>query len=318
MAESAFFKFSRDRFPADDRNNLRQGIGLRRPMLNTDLFERLFGNMDEALKQILSLEDAQVFFEIGDRVCFSVSDGGRMSGTVEKLNPKRAGVWCGADNREKRDNWLVPYAGLEHLCGSTAWERRPRADRLREVALEARGLMDRHGLAEWTLGFIAARGKLGECRPLERRIGLSRHHAVTGSPEQVADTVLHEIAHALAGSGAGHGPAWKAIARRIGATPRSGVHGCDGTAHDREESGHAGYMDIKHPIKEKFRQGDVVSFVVRGDRWAGTIERMNPRRAKVRCNEGVWLVPYEKLSADPFPDPDPGNRAQERTGFPIR
>ena len=76
------------------RNNLRHGIGPRRPMLNPDLFERLFGNMDEVLKQVLSLEDAQIFFEIGDRVCFSVSDSGRMSGTVEKLNPKRAGVRC--------------------------------------------------------------------------------------------------------------------------------------------------------------------------------------------------------------------------------
>ena len=290
-------------------------------MLNTDLFKRLFGNMDEALKRVLSLEDAQVFFEIGDRVCFSVSDGGRMSGTVEKLNPKRAGVRCGADNRENWDNWLVPYAGLKHLCESTAWERRPRADRLREVALEARGLMDHHGLEEWSLGFIAARGKLGECRPLDRHIGLSRHHAVTGSPEQVTDTVLHEIAHALAGPEAGHGPAWKAIARRIGATPRSGVHGCDGKDHGREVSGHAGNagdVDMENPIKEKFRRGDAVSFIVRGDRWTGTIERMNPRRAKVRCSEGVWLVPYEKLSADPSPVPDPGNWAQERTGFPVR
>ena len=238
-----------------------------------------------------------------------------MSGIVEKLNLKRAGVRCGTDNR---DNWLVPYAGLEHLCESTFGERRSRAARLREVAIEARGLMDRHGLGEWTLGFIAARGKLGECRPLHRHIGLSRYHAVTGSPEQVTDTVLHEIAHALAGPGAGHGPAWKAIARRIGATPRSGVHDCDGTVHGREESGHAGYMDIKNPIKKKFRRGDAVTFIVRGDRWTGTIERMNPRRARVRCSEGVWLVPYEKLSTDLRPDPASDSGVRERTGFPVR
>ncbi len=35
------------------------------------------------------------------------------------------------------------------------------------------------------------------------------------------DTLLHEIAHALAGPEAGHGPAWKAVAVRIGATPRA-------------------------------------------------------------------------------------------------
>ncbi|MDE0095004.1 MAG: hypothetical protein OXS40_01295, partial [Gammaproteobacteria bacterium] len=239
MAESAFLKLSRDRFPDNDRNNLRHGIGPRRPMLKTDLFERLFGNMDEALKQVLSLEDVQVFFEIGDQVCFSTSDGGRMAGTLEKMNPKRAGVWCGADNWNSRDHWLVPYAGLEHRCKSTAEERRPRVARLREVAIEARCLMDHHGLEEWTLGFIAARGKLGECRPFARRIGLSRHHAVTGAPEQVTDTILHEIAHALAGPLVGHGPTWKAIAQRIGATPRSVVHGCDRTSHDQDKVGNA-------------------------------------------------------------------------------
>ena len=45
--------------------------------------------------------------------------------------------------------------------------------------------------------------------------------ALEGSEEQVRDTVLHEIAHAIAGHEAGHGPLWKATARRIGATPRA-------------------------------------------------------------------------------------------------
>ena len=42
-----------------------------------------------------------------------------------------------------------------------------------------------------------------------------------GSKEQIRDTVLHEIAHAIAGREAGHGPLWKVTARRIGATPRA-------------------------------------------------------------------------------------------------
>lgn len=256
-------------------------------MLNTNLAELLLGDMDVILMRTLSLEDAQVFFEIGDRVCFPASDGGRMSGTVEKLNPKRAGVRCGAHS------WLVPYAKLEHLCESTAGERRSRAARLKEVALEARDLMDRHGLEEWTLGFIAARRKLGECRSLHRRIALSRHHAVIASRELVTDTILHEIAHALAGPEAGHGPAWKVIARRIGATPRSSVHGCDETVHDRTKAGNAG--DMRNTIKEKFHRGDAVSFTARGNRWTGAIVRMNPKRAKVECGGAVWLVPYEKL-----------------------
>ncbi len=37
---------------------------------------------------------------------------------------------------------------------------------------------------------------------------------------EVRDTLLHEIAHALTGSRAGHGPAWQKVALAIGAKPR--------------------------------------------------------------------------------------------------
>ena len=52
-------------------------------------------------------------------------------------------------------------------------------------------------------------------------IRISRTHALEGSEEQIRDTVLHEIAHAIAGREAGHGLLWKVTARRIGATPRA-------------------------------------------------------------------------------------------------
>ena len=42
-----------------------------------------------------------------------------------------------------------------------------------------------------------------------------------GSKEQIRDTVLHEIAHVIAGREAGHRPLWKVTAQRIGATPRA-------------------------------------------------------------------------------------------------
>ncbi len=37
----------------------------------------------------------------------------------------------------------------------------------------------------------------------------------------------HEIAHAIAGPDAGHGPVWKAVAVRLGATPRA----CESSPH---------------------------------------------------------------------------------------
>lgn len=37
---------------------------------------------------------------------------------------------------------------------------------------------------------------------------------------ELRDTILHEIAHAIAGIKAGHGPVWRAVARKIGAKPQ--------------------------------------------------------------------------------------------------
>ncbi len=258
-------------------------------MLNTDWVDLLIGNLEPGLARMLRLEDIQVFFEVGDRVRFNTGDGGTMTGTVEKLNPKRASVRCDTGR------WAVHYIGLDHLCESTAGDRRPRAARLREVAMQARELMNRHGLEEWMLHFNVARRKLGECRPREKLILLSRPHAVNGPPGQVTDTILHEIAHALAGPEAGHGPAWKAIARRIGATPKSCLPESDEGRRHREDA------------REKFRRGDTVSFINRGERWTGTIMRMNLKRAKVKCSDGVWLVPYARLSVANRPDGESGN-----------
>ena len=225
-------------------------------------------------------EDAQVLFDVGDWVRFQTRGGGKLTGTVEKLNPKRTRVSCGGDA------WVVPYPGLEHVCRSTAQEREERLVRLKDVAVRARELMDRHGLGEWALRFSGARKKLGECRPRQKLIRISRAHAVNGAPEQVTDTILHEIAHALAGPDAGHGPAWKAVAKRLGATPKS-------CAPESDESRNA-----REAARAMFQAGDAVAFTARGDIRTGTIVRMNPKRAKVQCGDVTWSVPYARLSKD--------------------
>src|SRR5690625_6066280 len=77
--------------------------------------------------------------------------------------------------------------------------------------------MDRHGLEEWEFGFDRARRRLGACWPVQRRITLSREFVLLNDREKVEDIVLHEIAHALT-PGAGHGPRFKAVAKRLGCT----------------------------------------------------------------------------------------------------
>jgi hypothetical protein len=80
----------------------------------------------------------------------------------------------------------------------------------------AEGLMAEHGLRGWRLEFDRAKRRAGICRHRDKVIGLSAPLTRLHSQPEVRDTILHEIAHALAGPRAGHGPAWVATARRIG------------------------------------------------------------------------------------------------------
>jgi predicted SprT family Zn-dependent metalloprotease len=85
----------------------------------------------------------------------------------------------------------------------------------------ARTLMKEHGLDErgWTFSFDHARRRFGSCNLTRKRITLSRPLAFLNTEEQVRDTLLHEIAHALT-PGDGHGRRWKAMCARIGARPQ--------------------------------------------------------------------------------------------------
>lgn len=84
----------------------------------------------------------------------------------------------------------------------------------------ARELMDAHGLAQWRLELDLAKARAGVCRHGDRTIGLSAPLTRLHDEAEVRDTVLHEIAHALAGPRAGHGPVWRATAERIGCSAR--------------------------------------------------------------------------------------------------
>ena len=81
-------------------------------------------------------------------------------------------------------------------------------------------LMARHGLTGWRLVFDNAKTRAGVCRFDVQEIGLSRPLISLYELDQVTETVLHEIAHALTGPGHGHDRVWRANARRIGCSGR--------------------------------------------------------------------------------------------------
>jgi predicted SprT family Zn-dependent metalloprotease len=85
-----------------------------------------------------------------------------------------------------------------------------------EVIYLARTLMDEHGLKLWGFAFSRSRKKLGTCYYSRKLICLSLFHATHDREELVRETILHEIAHAIAGHDAGHGSRWVLTAARIG------------------------------------------------------------------------------------------------------
>jgi predicted SprT family Zn-dependent metalloprotease len=90
---------------------------------------------------------------------------------------------------------------------------------LKWVANRVETLLATHGLlAEWRFEWDRATTRFGQCDHRTKLITLSRHLSDKASDDDVEQVILHEIAHALAGSREGHGTKWRSIAARIGYT----------------------------------------------------------------------------------------------------
>lgn len=68
----------------------------------------------------------------------------------------------------------------------------------------------------WSFGWDSAKRRFGVCKYTEKVISLSRYFVELHPLEEVHQTILHEVAHAIAGSKAGHGKKWKDIASSLG------------------------------------------------------------------------------------------------------
>ncbi len=82
-----------------------------------------------------------------------------------------------------------------------------------------RTLLDQHGLTGWQVGFIKAKRTCGLCDYTTKTVSLGLPYIARNPDDMIRNTILHEIAHALAGWQAGHGPKWKAVCRQVGCNP---------------------------------------------------------------------------------------------------
>jgi predicted SprT family Zn-dependent metalloprotease len=64
-----------------------------------------------------------------------------------------------------------------------------------------------------------AKRRYGQCRYNKKEIGITKQLVAINSIEESKDVVLHEIAHALTGSGHGHDAMWRRMCIKVGARP---------------------------------------------------------------------------------------------------
>ncbi len=68
----------------------------------------------------------------------------------------------------------------------------------------------------WQFTFDNAKTRAGLCNYTHKRISVSKYLAARYEDDEIHQVLLHEIAHAMAGSGAGHGARWKIVAKELG------------------------------------------------------------------------------------------------------
>lgn len=96
---------------------------------------------------------------------------------------------------------------------------------LQRVRIWADALIAQHLDSSWSFGFDNAKRRAGLCDFSRKRISVSRYLAARYDDDVNHQTLLHEVAHALAGPKAGHTATWKKIAHDIGYVGGTTHHG---------------------------------------------------------------------------------------------
>ena len=108
-------------------------------------------------------------------------------------------------------------SGFELSARQPAVGVRYAATKLNVAQAMALATMGRHiDLSMWGFRFDNGKRRAGQCNYTERVISISKHLVQHHTLDEVQQVVLHEIAHAMVGSEAGHGPVFKKQAAALG------------------------------------------------------------------------------------------------------
>ena len=179
-------------------------------------YQQLYKIPGAAPHSVQTVNDTRrAHFHVNARVQF-VLRGTVIRGTLSRLNPTRAHV-VGENGKEYR----VPYAVLTR-CATTLPPSQPlrTGTALAAIGTLARDLLAHHHLSQWSFQFDNATKRAGCCHYARQQISLSYEFAQQAADEEIRDTLLHEIAHALVGKEHQHDDVWRAKALEIGCSGR--------------------------------------------------------------------------------------------------
>jgi predicted SprT family Zn-dependent metalloprotease len=116
--------------------------------------------------------------------------------------------------------------------------------------------MDQHGLTAWKIIWTRAKRTHGRCNYTARTLEFSSVAFAHIGEAEVRDTILHEIAHALAGHAAAHGYRWQTICRQIGGSgmqyvSKEAAAALPTTWEGRCPKGHVGIQSYRAPLRVK-------------------------------------------------------------------
>ena len=152
----------------------------------------------------VSADFAGANFPLGTKVSFVYKDR-VWEGVVIKLLLRKARVML-----PNKRTFKVPYSIMRIL--------EPTEDQvsLIEIENEANKLLRKYELINWQFAFDLAENRSGVCYYDRKLIRLSVTYCIKATKQEITNTLLHEIAHALAGPQNGHNRKWQQIARSIG------------------------------------------------------------------------------------------------------
>ena len=119
---------------------------------------------------------------------------------------------------------------------------------LDRVRVWAEALIAQHLDSTWRFAFDHAKVRAGLCDFTRKRITVSRYLAARFDDEDNYQTLLHEVAHALAGPREGHNRRWLSIARELGYVGGGWAEVLDGLKVANSDEGNAA---VEAAVREK-------------------------------------------------------------------